>query len=70
MFDNVDRDYYIEVEDPQAYNIKSFLLAADYGLILVTIRLPYLGEIGSVTKVLRVDSEQAFRILTNNLLLP
>ena len=70
VFDNVDRDCHAEVEDPQAYDIKSFLPAADHGSILVTTRLPHLGEIGSATKVSRVDSEQAFRILTNNSLLP
>ena len=68
--DNVDRDYQADVEDPQAYDIKSFLPAADQGSILITTRLPYLGAFGTATKVGRVGSEQALRILINNSLQP
>ena len=70
VLDNVDRDYHAEVEDPQAYNIESFLPAADQGSILITTRLPYLGALGTATKVRRVGSEQALRILMNNARLP
>ena len=70
VFDNVDRDYHTEVEDAQAYNIESFFPAADHGSILITTRLPHLGLLGKSTQVSRVDSEQAFRILTENSLLP
>lgn len=70
VFDNVDRDYYAEVGDSQAYDIESFLPAADHGSILITTRLAHLGELGSATKVSRVDSKQGLRILTNNSLLP
>ncbi len=70
VFDNVDRDYRAEAEDSLAYDIKSFLPAADHGSILITTRLPHLGELRSETKVSRVDSQQALRILTNNSLLP
>ena len=70
VLDNVDRDYYAEVEDPQAYNIESFLPAADQGSILITTRLPHLGVLGTATKVKRVGSEQALRILMNNARLP
>ena len=69
VFDNVDRDYCAEAGDTQAYDIKSFLPAADHGSILITTRLAHLSELGNETKVSRVDSEQAHRILTNNLLL-
>ena len=70
VFDNVDRDYHAEVEDAQAYNIESFFPAADHGSILITTRLPHFGLLGKSTQVSRVDSEQAFRILTENSLLP
>ena len=70
VFDNVDRDYRAEAGDIQAYNIESFLPAADHGSILITTRLTHLGELGNATKVSRVDSEQALRILMNHSLLP
>lgn len=66
VLDNVDRDYDAEVKDPQAYDIESFLPAADQGSILITTRLPHLGAFGTATKVTRVGSEQALRILMNN----
>ena len=68
--DNVDRDYQTDREDPQAYNIESFLPVADQGSILITTRLPHLGALGTATKVRRVGSEQALRILMNNARLP
>ena len=70
VFDNVDRDYYTEVEDAQAYNVESFFPATDHGSILITTRLSHLGLLGKSTQVSRVDSEQASRILTENSLLP
>ena len=70
VFDNVDRDDRAEAGDSQAYDIESFLPATDHWSILITTRLPHLGELGSATKVSRVDSQQALRILTNNSLLP
>ena len=70
IFDNVDRDYHTDVEDPQAYDIESFLPAADQGSILITTRLPHLGALGTATKVGRVGSEQALRILMNSSLQP
>ena len=70
VFDNVDRDYRAEAEDPLAYDIESFFPAADHGSILITTRLRHLGDFGNATTVSRVDSEQGLRILTNNSLLP
>lgn len=70
LFDNVDRDYRAEAKDSLSYDIESFLPGADHGSILITTRLPHLGEFGNATKVSRVDSEQALRILTNNSPLP
>jgi len=70
IFDNVDRDYHAEVEDSQAYDIESFFPAADHGSILITTRLPHLGEFGAATQVTRVDRDQALQILTNSSRLP
>jgi len=66
IFDNVDRDPHGTVQDPQAYDIESFLPDADHGSILVTSRLPHLGQLGTSTKVTTVNGEQAFQILTDN----
>jgi AAA ATPase domain len=70
VFDNVDQDYHAGSEDSQAYDIESFLPDADYGSILITTRLPHLGDLGVVTKISEVNSEHAIRILTNNSRLP
>lgn len=70
IFDNVDRDYHAEVEDSQAYDLESFFPATDHGSILITTRLPHLGEFGAATQVTRVDRDQALQILINNSCLP
>ena len=70
VFDNVDRDHRTEVDDSQAYDIESYFPAADHGSILITTRLPHLRLYGNSTHISRVDSEQAFQILTENSLLP
>jgi len=70
IFDNVDRDYHAEVEDSQAYDMESFFPAADRGSILITTRLPHLGEFGAATQVTRVDRDQALQILTDSSRLP
>ena len=66
IFDNVDRDYQAEAGDQQAYDIESFWPAADHGSVLITTRLPHLGEHGSTTKVMSVDREQGRQILQNS----
>jgi len=70
IFNNVDRDYHTEVEDPQAYDLASFFPAADHGSILITTRLPYLREFEVATQVTRVDGDQALQILINTSRLP
>ena len=70
VFDNVDRDYRTEVEDSQAYDIESFLPTTDHGSILITTRLPRLGEYGEATQVPTVNSEQGLQMLINTSRLP
>ncbi|KAL9004307.1 MAG: hypothetical protein Q9188_002871 [Gyalolechia gomerana] len=65
VFDNVDRDVQYDEEDSQAYSIISFLPAADHGFILITTRLPSLGEIGKSTEVTRLGLDQALELLSN-----
>ena len=66
IFDNVDRDYHAETEDPQAYNIELFFPDADHGSILITTRLSHLGQLGTQSNVTTVSKEQAFQIFSNN----
>ncbi len=66
VYDNVDRDYQAEPEDQQAYDLESFFPVSDHGSILITTRLPHLGEYGSTTNVTSVDREQGRQILRNN----
>lgn len=64
IFDNVDRDVPND-EDGQAYNVRSFLPAADHGSILITTRLPSLGELGKSIEVTRLGNDQALELLSD-----
>ena len=66
ILDNVDRDVTAEEENAQAYDVTSFLPRADHGSILITSRLPALGEIGTPTEVGRLNSEQALELLRDH----
>lgn len=66
IFDNVDRDIQSAEEDAQAYSVTSFLPPADHGSILITTRLPSLGQIGKSTKVARLRQDQALEFLSNH----
>ena len=63
IFDNVDRDVRSSEEDPQAFDTISFLLPADHGSVLITTRLPSLGEMGQLTEVGRLTLDQALELL-------
>ncbi|KAL8701981.1 MAG: hypothetical protein Q9201_004627 [Fulgogasparrea decipioides] len=64
IFDNVDRDVRSDEEDTQAYSVASFLPAADHGSVLITTRLPSLGELGESTEVGRLGLNQALELLS------
>lgn len=65
ILDNVDRNVIAGEENTQAYDVMSFMPPADHGSILVTSRLPALGEIGASTEVGRLSSEQALELLSD-----
>jgi hypothetical protein len=65
LIDNVDRDHR-DRDDPQAYNVQSYLPYADHGSILITSRLASLQRLGSEVKLGKVATEQARAILENN----
>jgi NB-ARC domain len=64
IFDNVDRDVQSD-EDVQAYHVMSFVPPADHGSVLITTRLPSLGEIGKSTEITRLRPDQALELLSN-----
>lgn len=70
IVDNVDREYSPDAEDPQAYNILSFLPSGDHGSILITTRLRSLSEIGPSREIKRLNLEQAVELLSNRSGLP
>lgn len=59
IVDNVDRDYRMREEDPEAYDLESYLPEADHGSVLVTTRLPHLGQLGSPWELRKVDIDHA-----------
>ena len=65
IFDNVDRYYHPDVEDPDAYDLKFYLPRADHGFVLITTRLLSLGEMGKSTEVTRLSPEQAINVLSD-----
>jgi len=64
IFDNVDRDVQSD-KDIQAYDVLSFVPPADHGSVLITTRLPSLGEIGTSTEITRLKLSQALELLSN-----
>lgn len=59
VVDNVDRDHSMREEDPKAYDVEEYLPGADHGSVLITTRLPRLGQLGEQWEVRKVDEEQA-----------
>lgn len=66
IFDNVDRDYHLNAEDLDAYDLVSCFPRVDHGCILITTRLPSLGDMGNSTEVTRLCREQAVEVLSSN----
>jgi NB-ARC domain len=66
VFDNVDRNYPSDENDPQAYDVRKFFPEADHGCIMVTTRLASLKRHGDGFKLGKVDNEQAKAIFENN----
>ena len=64
VVDNVDNPKLRGIQDPQAYDVKSYLPEADQGSVLITTRSSQLN-IGSVIPVDRLqDTRECIRILT------
>lgn len=63
VIDNVDRECQSDDEDPQAYDVSSFFPNADHGSLLITTRLPSLGELGLSTRVGMLTLDQSLELL-------
>jgi hypothetical protein len=59
IFDNVDREYRVHGEDPDAYDVMRYLSGADHGSVLVTTRLARLEQLGESRQLGKVSEEQA-----------
>lgn len=59
VVDNVDRDYRRREEDTEAYAVGEYLPEADHGSVLITTRLPHLGQLGEQWEVKKVDAERS-----------
>ena len=55
IIDNVDRDFKDKNKDPEAYDIRPCLPAADHGSVLITSRLRHLKNVLGTAAGLKVD---------------
>ena len=65
IVDNVNREYSANAEDPQSFDILSFLPPADHGCVLITTRLPSLKEMWQSPEISRLDLEQTIELLSD-----
>ena len=63
IFDNLDREFSVSIEDPKAFNVQDFFPTADQGSILITSRLASLYHLGTDMKVKPVNQLQGESIL-------
>ncbi|KAH7111755.1 pfs domain-containing protein [Dendryphion nanum] len=59
VVDNIDRDERRREEDTEAYDIGHYLPGAEHGAVLLTTRLPHLGQLGAQREARKVDSDHA-----------
>jgi hypothetical protein len=63
IFDNVDREYTAQGDDPNAYDVRGYLSGADHGSVLVTTRLARLEQLGDSQQLGKVSTAQGQAIL-------
>jgi hypothetical protein len=59
VFDNVDREYPSHPRDPLSYDVMKYFSGADHGAILITTRLPRLGQLGNDRRLAKVGKSLA-----------
>ena len=67
IFDNLDREYSAQSEDPEAFNIKEYLPEADQGSILITSRLTSMWRLDGSRIRLEPFDEQQGEFLLNSI---
>ena len=63
IIDNVDRAFPAVDHDPDAFNVESFLPAADHGSILITSRLTELKQLGDSHKLQVMNEDQSKNLI-------
>lgn len=66
IFDNVDREYSAQSEDPEAFNIKEYLPEADQGSILITSRLTSMWHLAGSSLTLEPLGQLQGELLLNS----
>jgi len=68
VFDNVDREYAVPSNTPEAFDVKDYFPTAEQGSILITSRLASLWELGVDDLELQpVNESQGESILENSI---
>lgn len=67
IFDNVDRDYSPEVDDPLSFDVADFFPETDQGSILVTTRLQQLKQLGTDRKLEKMSDQQGTEVLQSRI---
>jgi hypothetical protein len=62
IFDNVDREHSKQWVDPNAYDMRRYMLGADHGSVVVTTRLARLEQLGDSQQLGKVSKEQGHAI--------
>ncbi len=67
VFDNVDREYSTESEDPETFDIKEYLPEADQGSIIITSRLAGMWRLAGSDMKLEAFDELQGELLLNSI---
>ena len=67
IFDNVDREYSAQFEDPEAFNIQEYIPEADQGSILITSRLTSMWHLAGSSIKLEPFGELQGEFLLNSI---
>jgi len=69
IFDNIDKTSYGEdtdQKDDSSYNIEGYLPSSDSGSIIITTRLPRLGDLGDSIQIHPLDFENSLLLLAKH----
>ena len=58
IYDNVDRDNFVEPDDPEAFDVDDHISRTDQGSIIITTRQFQLRNLGDESKVTTMTTEE------------